>query len=100
LKYLNTEDIRYFYSDEGITFAKDITGHRYMLDTTIEQIESSVDPLVYFRINRKVLLHVKAVQAIHPHLNSRLAIQCEPKSSFSMIVARERAQAFKKWLDV
>ena len=71
-----------------------------MLDTTIEQIESSVDPVVYFRINRKVILHIKAVQAIHPHLNSRLAIQCEPKSSFSMIVAQERVQAFKKWLDV
>ncbi len=99
IRYLNSDDIRYFYSEDGITFAKDATGHRHMLDATIEQIESSLDPRQFFRINRKIILHIKAVQSVQPHLNSRLAIKCVPDPAFSVIVARERAQAFKKWLD-
>ncbi|NND07988.1 MAG: response regulator transcription factor [Saprospiraceae bacterium] len=99
LKYLSTEDIGYFYSQEGITFAKSTDGKRHIVDTTLEQIEHAVDPKLFFRINRKVMLHIRAVESIHPHLISRLAVRCRPAADFTMIVARERVAPFKKWLD-
>jgi DNA-binding LytR/AlgR family response regulator len=99
LEYLNTDDICYAYSEDGLTFLKDYTGKRYLVDQTLEQIESSVDPQAFFRINRKVLIHIRSVRSIHPYLNSRLLLKCDPAPEFELVVARDRASDFKKWID-
>jgi len=99
LEYLTNAQICFFYSEDGIVFARSRENKRYLMDSSLDQLESIVDPSLFFRINRQVILHIQAIDAIHPYLNSRLKIDCITSKDFALIVARERSSSFKKWLD-
>ncbi len=99
LTYLVAEQIALFYSEDGLAFIRDMDGNRYLVDGTLEYIESLVNPNHFFRINRKALVHIQSVAAIRPHLNNRLKLDTRPAPPFDLIVARERSGLFKKWVD-
>ncbi len=99
LRYVTADQIAFFYSEDGLAFVLDRNGQRLMVDSTLESIESAVDPKKFFRINRKALVHIESIQRIHPHLNNRLKLDTDPGAPFDFIVAREKASSFKQWLD-
>lgn len=97
--YLPTTEIRYFFSDEGIVYAKVKNKKKYMVDYTLDQLEQALDPSEYFRVNRKFLIHIEAILKIHPFFNSRLKLDISPTTDLDVIVSRDRVSNFKKWLD-
>ncbi len=99
LRYLSTADVTLFYSEDGLTFVRDLQGQRFLVDGTVDAISSLVDPHVFFRINRKALVHLQGIQVIHPYFNSRLRIEMDPPAPFDLIVARDRVGSFKQWLE-
>jgi DNA-binding LytR/AlgR family response regulator len=58
-----------------------------------------VDPGKFFRINRKYYVSANAIQDIISHTNSRLKLVLKGSQDNDIIVARERVQEFKDWLD-
>jgi DNA-binding LytR/AlgR family response regulator len=58
-----------------------------------------VDPDEFCRINRKYLVRSSAIQDIISYTNSRLKLVLKGSSDNDIIVARERVQEFKNWLD-
>jgi DNA-binding LytR/AlgR family response regulator len=99
LRTIETETIQYFYSQEKATFCVTADGRNHILDFTLEQLEDMTDPDVFFRINRKYLIAAKSVSDIISYTNSRLKLVIGTSSDNDIIVARERVQDFKKWLD-
>jgi two-component system response regulator LytT len=98
LTYLTVETLAYLYSDEGLTFAVDTTGKRWILDFTLDQAEGYLSPKRFFRISRKLIVHLPAILRIHTHFNSRLKLDLQPVPSFEVLVSRERVAEFKDWL--
>ncbi|MDY8134027.1 LytTR family DNA-binding domain-containing protein [Aquimarina sp. 2201CG5-10] len=96
----NVEDIAYFKSHEGIIFLHPHTGKQYPIEYSIDQLEDILDPVHFFRINRKFMVSVKAVIEIHSYFNSRLLLKLKPQDEEQIIVSRERTSNFKKWLDL
>ncbi|MBK7873160.1 MAG: response regulator transcription factor [Saprospiraceae bacterium] len=97
--YILVEEIRYFYSEDGLAYAKTVDNKKHLVDYTLEQLEEALDPKDFFRINRKVITHINAIQKIAPYFNSRLKLEMNPKADFDLIVSRERVNDFKNWLD-
>lgn len=95
----NVENIAYFMADEGIIFLFTTTGQKCPVEYTIDQLEEILDPIYFFRVNRKFMVSVNAVQEIHTYFNSRLLIKVIPPTEDQIIVSRERTTNFKKWLD-
>ena len=58
-----------------------------------------VDPLRFFRINRKYYVSSESIQDIITYTNSRLRLVLKNSTDQDIIVARERVQEFKDWLD-
>jgi DNA-binding LytR/AlgR family response regulator len=58
-----------------------------------------LDPEIYFRVNRKYLVQTEAIKDIISHTNSRLKLVLLGSADNDIIVARERVQEFKQWLD-
>ncbi len=96
----SVEDIAYFKSHEGIIFLYSHTGQQYPIEYSIDQLEEILDPVHFFRINRKYMVSVKAVVEIRSYFNSRLLLKLKPKDEEQIIVSRERTSNFKKWLDL
>ncbi len=96
----NVEDIAYFKSHEGLICLLTHSGQSYPIEYTIDQLENILNPIHFFRINRKFMVSVKAVTEIHSYFNSRLLLKLLPKEEEQVIVSRERTTNFKKWLDM
>lgn len=99
IRSIPVEDVLYFYSLEKATFLHTATDHNYVIDYSIEQIENLVDPQKFFRINRKYLISLNSFDDIISYSNSRLKIELLHSDEYDVIVAREKVQKFKKWLD-
>jgi two-component system, LytTR family, response regulator len=99
IKTVATENIQYFYSVDKATFAHTSSGQNYLLDLSLEKVEKMVDPKLFFRINRKYLISIAAINDIVSYSNSRLRILLKDSKEMDAIVARERVSEFKSWLD-
>jgi DNA-binding LytR/AlgR family response regulator len=93
------EDILAFYSFEKTTYLFTRDHRNYIIDYSIEELESMLDPGRYFRINRKYVVSIEACSQIIAWSNSRLKIDIEGIDDQNIVVARERVREFKKWLD-
>lgn len=99
IKSIPAGQICCFFSEEKITFFKTFDGNKYIIDYTIEQIETLLDPAEFFRINRKYVINVKAIEDVVIYSNSRLKLVLKHFQDMDLIVAREKVQSFKAWLD-
>ncbi len=99
IKFISIEDINYFYSLEKATYIKTENNNDYVIDYSLEQLENLIDPLLFFRINRKYLISLNSIMDIITYSNSRLKIKLSNSKDNDIIVSREKVQNFKKWLD-
>jgi DNA-binding LytR/AlgR family response regulator len=99
LKTVEVKNILYFYSQEKTTFCHATDSRNHILDFTLEQLEALVNPAEYFRVNRKYLVRGDSIQDIISYTNSRLRLVLKDSQDTDVVVARERVQEFKQWLD-
>jgi DNA-binding LytR/AlgR family response regulator len=99
LRTIEVDTIRYFFSQDKTTFCVTEDNRNFILDFTLEQLEEMLNPEEYFRINRKYLIRSSSLQDIVSFSNSRLKLVLKGSQDNDIIVARERVQDFKSWLD-
>lgn len=99
LKTIETTSVLFFHSQEKTTFCTTIENRKMILDFTLEELEEMIDPAVFFRINRKYLVSASSISDIINHTNSRLKLVLRNCSDNDVVVAREKVQEFKSWLD-
>ncbi len=99
IKSIPTEEILAFYSLEKATYMHTTSNRDYCIDYSIDQLETLLDSVLYFRISRKYIVSIQACTNILAWTNSRLRLKIEGIADDEIIVARERVQEFKEWLD-
>lgn len=99
LVYIPVTEISYLYSEQSIVFAKKLDGKQYHIDATLDQLAAELDPASFFRISRKAIIQLPAIQKIDTYFNGRLILQLQPAADFQATVSRDRVNAFKAWLD-
>ena len=99
LNYIQTKDIAYFFSEDGISFAQCTNGKKHIIEYTLDQLSEVLDPKDFFRVNRQVFVQIQAIHKISTWFNSRLKLELKPSTDQNTIVSRERVSAFKTWLD-
>jgi len=99
IKIINAEEIECFYSENKGTYAATAEGRNYLLDTTLDNLESDLEPKVFFRVSRKHYINVNHIKDIISYTNSRLKIVLNRFREQEVIVSRERVRDFKLWLE-
>ena len=99
LKSVEVNEILFFFSLEKATFCQTKEGRKNILDFTLDQLEEILDPARFFRINRKHIVATDSIQDMISYTNSRLKLILKTSDDNDVIVARERVQEFKNWLD-
>lgn len=92
-------EIAFLKAEDGIVLLVNKEGKRFALDQSLDALENLFDPNAFFRISRKVIVSMDAINKIVPHLNSRLKIFLDHMDEEDGIVSRERVGEFKLWLD-
>ncbi|MBL7901189.1 MAG: response regulator transcription factor [Bacteroidia bacterium] len=96
---VKAEAVAHFVSEEGLVLLVTEEGRRYPIDFTLDQLESLLSPELFFRINRKTILNINAIQKVSTYFNNRLKIQANALDEEAAVVSRERVGEFKSWLD-
>lgn len=99
MRLVEIQDVAYFYTRDKLTFlVTRSTGKRFPLDMPLDRLEDSLDPSLFFRINRQFIVNIRAIKEMHPHSKSRLKIDLDPPADVETVVSTERAANFRDWL--
>jgi len=99
LRMIPVEQISYFFSQEKATWIGTADGRQYPIEFFIDAVEDCVDPKRYFRINRKYLVAIDAIEDVVVYSGSRLMVKLPHCSTENTIVSRERVGDFRKWME-
>ena len=98
LKIIETKSIFCFYSEDKATYAYNDSGKSFLLEESLENILSQLDPDQFFRVSRSFIINISAIQDIISYTNSRLEIKLHHFINREIVVSRERVKAFKAWV--
>jgi DNA-binding LytR/AlgR family response regulator len=99
LAFIPIQEIAYAFSDDGSAFIVTRKNERYLVESTLEEMEGELSPDQFFRINRGMIVALDAIVRIEPHFSNRLILQLSPAFDDEVFVSRQRAAEFKSWLD-
>jgi len=99
IKTIPVEEITAFYSLEKATYLHNSSNRSYCIDFALDQLETILNPDTFFRISRKYMVSLKACGNMTAWSNSRLKLRIDGIDDQEIIVARERVQEFREWLD-
>lgn len=98
LKLIDIQEVECFFSQDKGTYLHTLDNRDYLLDGTLEQLETELNPEDFYRVSRKFIVPMKAIKEIQMHSNSRLKLILPTYKEDEVIVARERVGDFKDWI--
>jgi len=99
LKMISIDSIECFYSENKATHIHTIDNRSYLIEDSLELLESKLQPETFFRVSRKYFVNINAIKDIISYSNSRLKIILKSFNESEIIVSRERVKDFKSWID-
>jgi two-component system response regulator LytT len=99
IHFKNVDEVAYFYADDKVVFLVSTDGKKYLMDSNLESIEEVLDPALFFRINRKVIVRIESIQKVKTMLSYRLQVFLKPAFDQEIFVSKYKSQDFKNWLD-
>lgn len=100
LFFIDTGDIAFFQADNKIVYLIDKEGNRYVVEHTMEKLEEQLDPQQFFRLNRRFIVRINAIEQVRPYYNNRLKLAVKGcNQPDDMVISRDRVAAFKQWAE-
>lgn len=93
-------DIAYIYVENTITYIISHGGRKTTSNDSLDKIYSMLKKELFFKANRQFIVAISAIEKITKYENSKLKIQVKPKSDIDIIIGKNKASAFKQWLDL
>lgn len=98
IKAVEISEVAYFDTESKINYLCTFDKKNYSIDYNLDQIESMIDPEIFFRINRQFIVNVKAINRMVSYSKSRVKLELQPPTEIETIVSTERSPNFKTWL--
>ncbi len=99
IKTIETTGVAYFFTENKASFLITKDNKKYIIDYNLDQLENSLDPKRFFRINRQFIISIESIAEMLTYSKARVLIHLNPATKLETIVSSERAASFKQWLD-
>jgi len=101
LKKIEVTDIAYFYAMDKSVFCRTFENKALPIDQSLDALEELLDPEIFFRINRKYIVNMNAIEQMIAWSRSRIKLELNPpvKDEEGAIVSISRSSDFKKWMN-
>jgi DNA-binding LytR/AlgR family response regulator len=96
---VSADTIAMFYAIDRDVYLHTSTKKKFIIDYKLEDLEEVLDPSVFFRVNRSIIVHINAISDVLVYSSSRLKIHLQQEIDKEIIVSRERVNAFKEWFN-
>ncbi|UHG93570.1 LytR/AlgR family response regulator transcription factor [Spirosoma oryzicola] len=95
---IGVDEVAYFVTRNKMSFLKTRDDSEWLLDYTMDELAQMLDPQRFFRLNRQIIAEMRAVDKVHLYFNGKLKVILRPAFDEEVVVSRERAGDFKRWL--
>ncbi len=95
---LPLEDVAYFHKALVVRVVTR-AGRAYPVSQSLDELEQTLDPEQFFRLNRQVLARADAIARIERGFKGKLELRLIPPLDEDCTVSQERAGALRDWLD-
>ncbi len=95
---VNTDNIAFFCAKNTLNYLVTYNKQKHIIDYTLDEIETFVDPVKFFRANRQFIIAHSAIAAVHPWFNGKLKADVNMLTDEEVIISRDKAPLFKEWL--
>jgi len=94
---LELDEAAYFYTEHKLVFVRDFTGRQLIVDKNLGELEITLDKNKFFRINRKFIAQLKAIERFKSD-NGKIRIYLRPEMKEEVHVSKETAPEFRQWI--
>jgi DNA-binding LytR/AlgR family response regulator len=98
MRSIKTDEIAYFYLENRNLFIKLFSGGVELIDHTIDSLVIELDPEIFFKISRQIIVHIDSIKSIKPYFSNRLILELEPESHEEVVVTKSNVKGFRLWL--
>ncbi|NIJ53787.1 LytR/AlgR family response regulator transcription factor [Dyadobacter arcticus] len=95
---IKTADISYFMVEQKATFLKTFDGKHLAMDYSLDKLFQLLDPALFFRINRSLIISLNSIRSINALSAGRLKVELSPTPAQDVYVSIDRIVDFKHWL--
>ena len=99
LKTIKTENIAYFFAKDKAVYIVTNDNREYPLEDTLDALEKQVSKRLFFRINRKFLIHIESINDISIISSYRIKLKLKPDNKEKILVSGSKTKLFKQWLE-
>ncbi len=98
LRTIELSDIQYFFCADKVTFLVTQDHYKFPIDYSLDRLTAVLDPALFFRVNRHVLVSHRCIQNIHVFPKGRLKLELMPDAKEDVLVSLDKVTPFKEWL--
>lgn len=98
IKLMNVDDIVGFQANGDFSFAFDKKGAKHVVNFSLGDIESKVDPARFYRINRSEVISIDFIEKIEPYFKNRLSIKLVGREEV-IHTSTAKTPDFREWIE-
>ena len=99
-KVVSVDDIRYFVSENKLTYIVLNNGTSFNVDLTLTAIDAQLNPKRFMRVNRKYIVPINMVDILERDINGKERLKLKPgKKNPEIIISRDNKQNVHNWID-
>jgi two-component system LytT family response regulator len=96
---IHIDEVAWFQASEKLVYLQMFSGNKYVIDYSLDELITLLNSKNFFQLNRQFISSLKSIKDIHTYFNGKLKVSLNPSVEEEVLVSRERASEFKKWLD-
>lgn len=98
-EYVEATAVAFIYSEDKYTYLHRFDDKRYIISYSLDQLETILDPDVFFRASRNCICNIKSICRMSKYFAGRIKVSCKPECPHEIIVSRNRASGFLNWIN-
>ena len=96
---IEVQNVCFIHSQQNITRLYLTDGTSATIPSTLDQLEKEMNPTSFFRANRQHMIQVGHIKKVSNWFNYKLKVEMNGYPQEEILISREKAATFKKWLD-
>lgn len=88
-----------FVIEDDVLFLHTADGKRFALQQSLDELERTLDPTLFFRANRQCIINRKAVVEIQHYFARKLLVKLKTPVKTPIVISKARASEFLHWME-
>lgn len=96
---IQVKEIAYFYLEQSVISLATLTGKKYFITSSMDEIEKTLDPHLFYRANRQYIINREAIASAEKFFARKLIARLKVNTPEAVVVSKARASDFLRWLE-